>query len=345
MYGPIPIGLLDSQIKYWISRTFPPKQKEEKFNLKVAVGLGLVGVGLSGCTLSPPPIAAPLPEGYVAPPFLTPEPSATPTPFVLPTTTPEPSETPKPSVISTPTVRPTIAATPTPKDTPTPIDLSSAAEQIVGINETAPQTTFYPIVDADGKIIRDGVFINAWWVGTDGKPHKGFVPPPISFNPDAKPAPFVWTDKTLAADAQTIDSLAVLQPHDEYLTNPDFFAYSNFKTGEQTNPKYPKSAGRPEQAAGVFKYAYINQNGQFVLGINTKFGSDKLSKPDLREFVLDPKSGSSTILVGRSNDSATRIGPTNEFGFVFLLTYKNLYQKHIYVQVLTAGSPDYVILY
>ena len=119
IYGPTPFGLLDSQTTYWISRTFPAKQKGEKFNLKVAVGLGLISVGLSGCTLSSP-IAAPLPQDYVAPPLLTPEPSVTPTPFVLPTTTPAPSETPKPSATSTLTVRPTSTVTPTPKDTPTP---------------------------------------------------------------------------------------------------------------------------------------------------------------------------------------------------------------------------------
>jgi hypothetical protein len=118
IYGPTPFGLLDSQTAYWVRRAFPQKQKEKKFNLKVAVGLGLISVGLSGCTLSSP-IAAPLPQDYVIPPLLTPEPSATPT-FIPPTTTPEPSETPKPPVTSTPTVRPTNTSTPTPKDTPTP---------------------------------------------------------------------------------------------------------------------------------------------------------------------------------------------------------------------------------
>jgi len=125
IYGPTPFGLLDSQTTYWISRTFPAKQKGEKFNLKVAVGLGLISVGLSGCTLSSP-IAAPLPQDYVAPPLLTPEPSATPT-FIPPTTTPAPSETPK-SATPQPTepaadgtlvaALPTVAAPQTPTSIP-----------------------------------------------------------------------------------------------------------------------------------------------------------------------------------------------------------------------------------
>ena len=96
----------------------------------------------------------------------------------------------------------------------------------------------------------------------------------------------------------------------------------------------------PEQ----LQYIYINDKGQYVFGVNTKAGSDKLSGPDLREIIFDPKSGPSTIRVARANTSDPGIGPTNEFVFVFLLLNKNLIGRWVTIQS-GAGISNYQVLY